>query len=169
MRDGVSDRDISLQTGVPERTVAEYRKSVGIRHKRGRKYRGQDAHPLHGDALGLLLDKDARDLLTLVESGRGPSSSWRPPQLIYRGKLNYDLLAFCLYRLNRDIGVSPVNLSRAFGVELDDVLAAIEAYESYYPQVKKQCPVCRTGFIDPFLESGCTERCRRLAGVEAGK
>lgn len=150
-----NDDQLSDGFGLPLDVVARMRRE---------KERGPDAHPL--DTLDYEERSRALELIPRAfDPGRqpatvGPEGFGVPtPSFVWRDSIRYDLLAFFLARLARDLDVEPPTLALAFGLREDEVEHAIAVWCQHAMSVGDSCPVCGLS-MDPAYSQHCSTECR---------
>ena len=84
---------------------------------------------------------------------------FRLPRYLCREPLRYDLFTFVVERLETDLELDHDLLASAFGVDIEDIAAAISAWRAHADGTGHRCPRCRSG-IDPRFSEFCSTRCQ---------
>lgn len=159
MRNGVEDSEIAEETGIPVTRVRRYRQAhVVNRHQAPIGTSNLPVeNPKYQAALDLFGDGSVPEFIVDVESPH-LNHRWEPPTYVRRVPLNYDLMCFGLYQLNR-FGMRTEQLANAFGILIEDVSDALSLYNSYLDRAGVLCPLCKGALIDPIQQRACVPRC----------
>ncbi len=152
---GASDAWLAAQTQLALSVIISWRRHRGISRRSYEREHGLSRRRL--GALDLFRDDRPEDFGIQPAEASPVLGQWRPPDIMLRQTLDYDLLAQYLHFLAAEAPATPVQLAQAFGFRVHDVEMAIELWRRRITEHGELCKTCGT----PCVGKYCSARCRR--------